>query len=246
MNDNSKGKYVIFKGLYWNHPISYEKSQMEEITLIHIEMEKKMLQKAGTLNFLANENILKHKELVTYLEDNLGELIEFRLNEEPFILADYELRKPISDQNVKDILNISGVGIYQVIKLNDEFDGKYIAIISENCGFESESGNFKNFIFSNQIEAEIGLTKYIFHQISNLYTNFTRIKESESKTTQFKLFIEGLEYFEFYEGYLVIQPKKEISHKFELYNSDEILKVKYEIDFILSYTQTKAYEIIPI
>lgn len=246
MTDSNKTKYLIYKGLYWNHPTDFEVGTLEQIQAKHIEKERKMMQKPGTLNFLANENTFKHKELVTFLENNLGEKIDFRLNDEPFILSNYELKKTLTIQNAQDILKISGFGIYKIIELTKEFEGKYLVIISEDYGFTSESGNFEKYIFSNQVEAEIGVAKYVFHQISNLHANFVRIKEDESKTSQFKSFINGLEFFEFFEGYSVIQPKKGVIPKIDLYNTDEIIKIKFEIDEILKYTNSKSYEIIQI
>jgi len=246
MTDSNKTKYLIYKGLYWNHPTDFEVGSLEEIQVKHIEKERKMMQKPGTLYILANEDIFNHKELVTFLENNLGEEIDFKLNDEPFILSNYELKKTLTNQNAKDILKISGFGIYKIIELTKEFEEKYLVIISEDYGFGSESGNFEKYIFSSQIEAEIGVAKYVFHQISNLQANFIRIKEDESKTSQFKSFINGLEFFEFFEGYSVIQPKQGVIQKIDSYNTDEILKIKFEIDEILKYTKSKTYEIIQI
>ena len=241
MLENKNSKYIIYKDLYWNYPTNFENCSLDEISLSHIEKEKAMLQKAATLNFLANENLIKHKELVAYLEQNLGKSIDFKLNGEPYILADFQLRNPINNQNVKDILEIAEFGVYKVIELNKEYNGSYIALFSEEHGFESESGDFENFIYLTQTEAKIGVTKYIFHQMTNLHTNFSRIKEDKSKSSDFKSFIDDLKFFEFDEGYLLIQPKQETIKNIEFFNQEEILKVKSEIDTILNYTNSDAY-----
>lgn len=246
MNENREEKYAIYKGLYWNHPVSVCECNREEIANKHLILERKMLQKPGTLNFLANENILKHKELVSYLKNNLAEEIDFKLNGEPFILADYELRNTLSNKNVKDILDITGFGVYKIIKLDKAYAGKYILVISEDYSFENESGNLENYIFSNQFEAEVGLTKYLINQLSNHSASFAKIKEDESKTVRFKTFIDGLNYFDFFDGYLIIQPIKELIQNLGSFSDAELMKVKLELDSILNYTNSDVYNIIEI
>ena len=244
MTNVSENKFIIFKGLYWNHPIELLQVNHEEAEQKRLEHERKMLAKPGTLNFLANENIFKHKELVNYLEKKLDENIEFRLNNEPYILADYELKNTLTIENVKDILGISGFGVYNLVEVKEEFKGSYLLLLSEDYGFENEYDKIESYIFSDNIEAEIGVTKYLINQISNHSASFARIREAESKTSKFKAFIDGLQFFDFYEGYSIIQPKKELMKINELNDKEEIKNIKSEIDLILDYTNSKVYKVV--
>lgn len=237
-------KYILYKGLYWNHPVELIEGDSLVANRVQLAYEKGMMEKAGTLNVLANEDLNTHGKIVHYLDEELGEKIDFQLNGRPYILADYEAPDSLTTENVRDILKITGFGIYQLKKVERDLDSKFVILLSEEMDFSSESGKVENYIFETIQEAETMLTKYLVNQIRDHSANFVRMSFQDSKSPTFIEFMKGLSYFEYFSDYSIIQPTKDVMDNLHSYDSAVLKEIKDDIDQILEYKNRSAYQII--
>ena len=234
-------KYLIEKTLYWNHYIELISTSEDEATKTLLQYEKELLKQDGTLNFLADENLDKHRELTNYLKDSLNIKNEFKLNDSPYILADFKMPNTLSLDQTREIIEIAGKQIYKLHKLKKAEDGYYCILFSEDYGFE----NFQNAkIYQTLEEAQSNLTKLLTIQIAHNRPKFVDVDEMHSKSTEFKQFKSEINYFYFYDGYLIFQPKKETIENLEQMSKEELMEVQLEIDKIIRYSNSEnVYQI---
>ena len=227
-------KYLIEKTLFWNQYVDVIETTEEEAQKAILQYERKQLTQDGTLNFLADENLDKHRQLTDYLRDSLGIINDFKLNDSPFILADFKMPNTLTIAETEKIVEITEKQIYKLHKIEESEYGKYCIIFSEKYGFEDLK--FTR-IYQTLDEAKKELTKQLVIQIAHYRPKFVDVEETHSKTQKFKEFKNEFEYFYFYDGYLIFQPIKETLTNLEKMNSTELINIKREIDKIIQYSK---------
>lgn len=227
-------KYLIEKTLFWNQYIDIIKTTEEEAQKALLQYERKQLTQDGTLNFLADENLDKHRQLTDYLKDSLGIINDFKLNDSPYILADFKMPNTLTINQTEKIVEITGKQIYKLHKIKESEYGKYCIILGENYGFEDLQSTR---IYQTLDEAKRDLTKQLVIQIAHYRPKFVDIDETHSKTAKFIEFKNEFEYFYFYDGYLIFQPLKETMTNLETMNSTELINIQKEIDKIIQYSK---------
>ena len=235
LQDNSQKmiKYIVEKTLYWNQYVDViETTEDKEVELL-LQYERKELLNQGTLNFLANENLDKHYQLTEYLRDSMQINNEFKLNDAPYILADFQMPNNLSLIDTENILKITGKRIYRLHKVEKSDYGKFCIILSEDYGFEGL--NYLK-MYENITETKKAVTKILTEQIAYYRPKFVDIEESHSKSKDFIDFKSQFKYFYFYEGYLIFQPLKETLEKIGTMSENELYSILNEINEIIKYS----------
>lgn len=166
---------------------------------------------------------------------------EFRLNDAPYILTDFQMPKNLSLTDTKNILKITGKGIYKLHKVEKSDYNKFCIILSEDYGFEGL--NYLK-VYETITEAREALTKMLTEQIAYYRPKFVDIEESHSKTKEFIEFKNQFKYFYFYEGYLIFQSKKETLEKIRTMSENELFNTQKEIEKIIKYSgKSDVYKI---